>query len=128
MPRKPKRPCSYPGCPRLIDGRYCEEHKKLTDAQYNKYGRDDFTKNFYKTQEWRHARRQQLNRQPFCVECLKRGITSRATMVDHIDPIKQGGDKFAPTNLQSLCWSCHSRKSAEEGSRWNSTPHDYKNP
>lgn len=29
MPRKPKRPCSYPGCPKLVDGQYCEEHQKL---------------------------------------------------------------------------------------------------
>ena len=55
MPNKPKRPCSYPGCPRLVDGQYCEEHKRLTDKQYNLYGRDDFTKNFYKTPEWRYA-------------------------------------------------------------------------
>ncbi len=38
MPNKPKRPCSYPGCPRLVDGQYCEEHKRLTDKQYNLYG------------------------------------------------------------------------------------------
>ena len=52
MPRKPKRPCSYPGCPKLVDGQYCEEHKRLVDKQYNEYGRDNFTKNFYKTPEW----------------------------------------------------------------------------
>lgn len=118
MPRKPKRPCSYPGCPKLVDGQYCEEHKKLTDSQYNKYGRDDFTKYFYKTPEWRYARKKQLDTQPFCEECLKEGKRTKATMVDHIVPIKQGGDKFAPSNLQSLCWSCHSRKSVLEGSRW----------
>jgi 5-methylcytosine-specific restriction protein A len=39
MLRKPKRPCSYPGCPRLTDGRYCDEHQKLTAKQYNKYQR-----------------------------------------------------------------------------------------
>ena len=94
MPRKPKRPCSYPGCPKLVEGQYCDEHKRLTDKQYNQYGRDEFTKNFYKTPEWRTARKQQLNSYPFC------------------------GDKFAPSNLQSLCWSCHSRKSVEEGSRF----------
>lgn len=33
MPRKPKRPCSFPGCPNLTDGRFCEEHeKKKTNA------------------------------------------------------------------------------------------------
>ena len=47
MPRKPKRPCSYPGCPKLVEGQYCDKHKKLTDSQYNKYGRDEFTKSFY---------------------------------------------------------------------------------
>ncbi|MCD8195880.1 MAG: HNH endonuclease, partial [Lachnospiraceae bacterium] len=29
MPRMPKKPCSYHGCPRLTDGTYCEEHGKL---------------------------------------------------------------------------------------------------
>lgn len=33
MPRKPKRGCAYPGCPKLTDGQYCEEHKKLVDRQ-----------------------------------------------------------------------------------------------
>lgn len=40
MPRKPKRPCSYPGCPRLTDGRFCEEHQKLENQRYEKYGRN----------------------------------------------------------------------------------------
>lgn len=118
MPRKPKRPRSYPGCPKLVEGQYCDKHKKLTDSQYNKYGRDEFTKSFYKTPEWRYARKKQLDTYPFCVECLKEGKRTKATMVDHIVPIKQGGERFAPSNLQSLCWSCHSRKSVKEGSRF----------
>lgn len=118
MPKKPKRPCSYPGCPRLTDGQYCDEHKRQRDREYNRYGRDDFTKNFYNTAEWRFFRKRQLAERPLCEECLKAGRRTKATMVDHIVPIKQGGEKFAPSNLQSLCWSCHSRKSAEEGSRW----------
>lgn len=122
MPRKPKRPCSYPGCPRLVEGQYCEEHKKLTDAQYNKYSRDNFSKSFYKTPEWLFVRKRQLAEHPFCEECLKKGQAVRAVIVDHIRPIKQGGQPFAPSNLQSLCWSCHSRKSAEEGSRWRTSP------
>ena len=39
MPRKPKKPCAYPGCPKLTDTRYCEEHEKLMNRQYEKYGR-----------------------------------------------------------------------------------------
>lgn len=125
MPRKPKRPCSYPGCPRLVEGRYCEEHQRLVNKQYNQYGRDTFTKSFYKTPEWLEAKAEQLAKHPYCAECLKMGKRERACMVDHIIPIKQGGDKFAPSNLQSLCWSCHSRKSVEEGSRFGRNPHGY---
>ena len=128
MPRKPKRPCSYPGCPKLVDGQYCEEHQKLVTAQYNKYGRDDFSKSFYKSPAWLLIKKRQLERQPFCEECLKNGQRKKATMVDHIVPIKQGGDKFSFSNLQSLCWACHSRKSAQEGSRWGRKPRDYGNP
>ena len=125
MPRKPKRPCAYPGCPELVDGGYCEKHKKLVTEQYNKYGRDDFTKNFYKSPAWIICRKKHLEEQPFCVECLKKGKTVKATMVDHIVPIKDGGSRYDNSNLQSLCWSCHSRKSVEEGSRFGTRPHEY---
>ena len=86
MPRKPKRPCSYPGCPKLVDGQYCEEHKKLIDKQYNEYGRDNFTKSFYKSPEWLKVRKLQLLSHPLCAECLKKGKHTKATMVDHIIP------------------------------------------
>lgn len=118
MPRKPKRPCSYAGCPKLTDGQYCEEHQKLVDKQYNRYERDTFSREFYKTSKWKAVRRRHLSMFPLCAECLKTGKITRGEIVDHIRPIKQGGEKFAESNLQTLCWSCHSRKSATEGSRW----------
>ena len=39
MPMKPKRPCRFPGCPRLTDGVYCEEHAKLMEQHYEKFQR-----------------------------------------------------------------------------------------
>lgn len=33
-----KRPCSYPGCPKLTSGRYCEEHAKKMNSNYEKAG------------------------------------------------------------------------------------------
>ena len=125
MPKKPKRPCGYPGCPELTEGTYCEKHQRLVTQQYNKYGRDSITKNFYKTPEWLLIRKQKLNQQPLCEECLKTGKLTKATMVDHIVPIKAGGGRLDISNLQSLCWACHSRKSVEEGSRFGTRPHDY---
>ena len=64
------------------------------------------------------VRKQKLTSSPFCEECYKNGTIIKATMVDHIVPIKQGGAPLDMDNLQSLCWSCHSRKSIEEGSRF----------
>lgn len=40
MPKKPKRPCFYPGCPELTDNMYCERHKSIVNKNYNKYERD----------------------------------------------------------------------------------------
>lgn len=118
MPRKPKTPCRYPGCDKLVDGRYCEEHQKLTDKQYNQYQRDLKVQRFYQSPEWRAVRRRKLNQNPLCEECLKHNKVTPATIVDHIKPIKQGGEPFNMNNLQSLCTECHSRKSVQEGSRY----------
>ena len=118
MPNKPKKPCGYPGCPKLTNGQYCEDHKRLRDKEYNQYERDDFSATFYKTAVWRTIRRRHLYNHPFCEECLKNGKRTAAVIVDHIIPIKQGGAKYSENNLQSLCQSCHSSKSVREGSRF----------
>ena len=48
-----------------------------------------------------------------CVICLAQGRRVRATDVDHIVRRALGGtDDF--DNLQALCHSCHSRKTAKE--------------
>ena len=118
MPTKPKKPCSYSGCPKLTEGQYCEEHKKLTDRNYNLYERDKINQKFYQSAEWKAVKKHHLAIEPLCRECKKNGLLTKATMADHIIPIKQGGATLDDNNLQSLCWSCHSQKSAEEGSRW----------
>ena len=35
MPRKPKSPCAFPGCPNLTDKRYCPEHESLENKRYD---------------------------------------------------------------------------------------------
>lgn len=39
MPHKPKQGCAYPNCPKLTNGRYCEEHQRLIANQYNRFTR-----------------------------------------------------------------------------------------
>lgn len=48
MPKKLKCPCSYPGCPKMTDGRYCEEHEKLEAKRYEKYDRAPASRHRYR--------------------------------------------------------------------------------
>ena len=119
MPRKPLKPCRYPGCPELTEGTYCPPHKKIMDAQYDARCRDRGAAEFYHSKEWKRLRQNFLIENPFCVECRKAGKLTKATVVDHIVPIRQGGPALDENNLQSLCASCHGSKSIREGSRFH---------
>ena len=55
-----------------------------------------------------------LRREPFCRTCWARGLSVKATVVDHIRPMAQGGSYDEPENLQALCKECHDRKTASE--------------
>jgi 5-methylcytosine-specific restriction enzyme A len=72
---------------------------------------------FYSTGNWQAIRRRHLARQPLCEGCS--GVVP-ATEVDHIVPIKSGGAKRDPSNLQSLCRPCHQEKTRAEtdGKTW----------
>ena len=85
---------------------------------YNQYKRDELSRTFYRTPRWIETRKKKLHMNPFCEECQKNGTMVVGKIVDHIVPIKQGGEPYDLDNLQTLCWSCHSRKSVEEGSRF----------
>lgn len=57
----------------------------------------------------------QLMAEPWCRACAKRGVRTRATVVDHITPHRGDWARFTDRgNLQSLCKSCHDRKTALE--------------
>lgn len=116
MPRKPKQPCRYPGCPRLTDERYCEEHRKLESRRYEKYGRDPVAKRRYGS-AWQKIRARFLAAHPLCEQCRKEGRLTVATEVHHILPLGHGGTNDEE-NLMALCKPCHSRISVEMGDRF----------
>jgi len=117
MPKKPKRPCSHPGCPKLTDGRFCEEHAKQEARRYEKYDRDPAVRRRY-GRAWSCIRNRYAAAHPFCEDCYKRGILTPMEEVHHILPLSKGGT-HADDNLMSLCKSCHSRITAEMGDRWH---------
>lgn len=114
MPYKFSHPCFVKNCFRLArpGEQFCEEHRKQFDRDYNKKQRlEGKSRDYWSSSEWRKIRKIQLKKHPVCVICGE-----RAEEVDHIISVRRGGNN-SPDNLQSLCKTCHSRKTAKEG-RW----------
>ena len=117
MRRKPKRPCSYPGCPKLTDGRFCEEHQRKEKQRYEKYDRDPAAKRRY-GRAWKRIRGRYMNAHPLCERCQREDRLVKAEQVHHIKPLAEGGD-HSENNLMSVCSSCHAKIHAERGDRWH---------
>ena len=97
----------------LVSGGYCAAHqpqpkdRRSAEAQAWRW--------MYGTDVWKRLREDQLLREPFCRECARRGVRRYATDVDHIRDHKGDWELFTDrSNLQSLCHSCHSRKTMTE--------------
>ena len=60
---------------------------------------------------WRELRAKVLDAEPYCRGCRKRGVAKLASQVDHEDGNSCNNELW---NLQPLCASCHSRKTAME--------------
>lgn len=116
MPRKPAHPCNYPGCPKLTSERYCPEHQKITNRNYEKYQRNRERKKKYDAR-WNHIRKRYAAAHPWCEECLKEGIYVPVEHVHHRVPLSEGGTND-DSNLESVCKSCHSRIHAKRGDRF----------
>lgn len=116
LPRKPKRPCSHPGCPRLTDTRFCEEHEKQENKRYEKYDRDPAVRRRY-GRAWKRIRDSYATEHPLCERCLKEGRYVKMEEVHHKKPLSLGGTHDR-SNLESLCKVCHSKEHAKSGDRW----------
>ena len=126
MPTKPKRPCRYPGCPRLCNGVYCEEHAAIKAAEYAAHERErardydktkrdpDHSKKYGRA--WKRIRDRYARAHPYCEECFKHGIMTPVDEVHHIIPVSEGG-RHVDDNLMSLCQSCHTRLHIQRGDR-----------
>jgi 5-methylcytosine-specific restriction protein A len=110
MPYGLRQRCTYPGCQELLEpGKHgrCKDHP-YPDAH------DANSKKLYDSWQWKRLRKRQLAMQPWCEECLKSGIYTSASEVDHKEPHNGDPTKFFTGQLQSLDKICHSRKTASE--------------
>ncbi len=60
--------------------------------------------------------------EPLCRICMQSDQVTAAQMVDHIKPVRLGGEFWDERNYQSLCNSCHAVKSAKEARLTPTTP------
>jgi 5-methylcytosine-specific restriction enzyme A len=112
MSKRTARPCATRGCHGLTNGRYCDQCQANGNA--NKDTRPSASARGYNA-HWRIIRQRILRGHPLCSDPwgihAAHGMVVPATDVDHILPLNLGGT-HAPDNLQPLCHSCHSRKTA----------------
>jgi len=85
----------------------------LAKAERPKYSQKAWSANpehqkLYQSAAWRALREDFLIEHPFC-KCKR-----PAEVVDHILPIRHGGDFWNLNNLQAMCKRCHNRKTAKE--------------
>lgn len=120
-----KKVCNKAGCNRLIDThvRYCDKHSDVEHEQeaerqkhYDMYKRDQKSKKFYDSVEWRTTRTAALVRDNYlCKECLDEKKITSYDVVDHIVPIKVDWSlRLTLSNLRSLCHGHHAIKTAED--------------
>lgn len=69
---------------------------------------------FYNSWPWRKLRKRFKENNPLCKHCEENGFIVPMKVVDHIVPIKKGGEPLSEDNLQSLCEKCHNKKSSNE--------------
>lgn len=122
MPTRPKRICSYPGCPCFaVVGSKCEAHAKQSrqavDRQRGTAHQRGYTGRWNRYSKW-------FLKQPGNQICKLR-IDGRCTLaagcVDHIKPVPPDDPLFwEPSNHQASCLVCNSIKGNREmqGTEW----------
>lgn len=115
MPARPLRPCASPGCSNLVVKGRCPAHAVQPDPRVGR-------RKVYDLRSWRGPnglRIRKLKANPLCEQCERDGVVASAEAVDHAD-----GDATnnAWSNLVSLCWSCHSRKTVKQDGGFGRTP------
>lgn len=112
--RRPKRPCNHPGCRRLVEKGYCEEHKRQRQKDYDRWRGSSAERGY--GHRWRKYREWFLKQHPLCVRCREDGKLEPATVVDHIIPVTGADDPlfWDTDNHQPMCDRCHNIKRATE--------------
>ncbi len=112
MPTAAPRPCTHPGCGRLVhdgSGR-CALHPKAA------WAKSPAAAKRITGRALQRLRAELFAREPLCRACVALGVVRLATERDHIVPLEEGG-RDDEANVQPLCIDCHDTKSKAERAR-----------
>jgi 5-methylcytosine-specific restriction protein A len=103
---RPKHACGRPGCPTLVDERYCEAHSKRPDTRRGQG---------YEQAPWKKYSKVFLAKHPLCADPFKRHPHRfvPATCTGH--KVAHKGDVrlyWSPANHVALCASCNAHQCA----------------
>lgn len=115
MPKRSPRLCAFTGCNRPTDTAYCVDHKRpaISNWQENEKLKGNRHERGYGT-KWDKLRKKILRRDNFlCQPCYNNNKLTPAEQVDHVVPKARGGTD-EHSNLQSICLTCHNKKTAKE--------------
>jgi 5-methylcytosine-specific restriction enzyme A len=105
------RPCLAAGCGEIVSGTYCDAHAHKAKSTMPRKER------YPVTYDSRWVRLRAIHKQayPMCRTCEAEGRTRAVQEVDHIVSFRGSVTLLrAPWNLQSLCRSCHHRKTNQD--------------
>lgn len=116
VPERLPHGCAVPGCPELVrGGARCPEHERAHRAAVDAARPSGSVRYPWDWSRPGGIREMHLRRRPECAWC---GSNERLD-VDHVD-----GDRtnHHPSNLRTLCHSCHSRRTARDQAFGRRTP------
>jgi 5-methylcytosine-specific restriction protein A len=99
-----------PNIPYNTDYKHTKSFKLKSSKSYSK---PEIAKLYY-SGRWRKLRNMFYKYNPLCKACKENNIIKEGKVVDHINPVSEGGLFYEWKNLQTLCTRCHAQKTAEE--------------
>ncbi len=108
MPYAALKPCTYPGCSKLVKHGCCDMHRGEQVDRHNPEHQRLYDR------KWQKRRLAWLSTHPWCEECLRGGAYVPATDVHHLHPHRGNREIFITSELESLCHECHSKLTLKE--------------
>lgn len=107
MPKKPRPPCSVPGCPELTTGGRCKDHQQQANKQRASRGGAVYTT------RWQRIRKEFLYANPWCALCGRAANVADHFPLSRRELMAKGEvNPDSTKHLRSLCANCHNRETA----------------